>query len=119
MNTHEENKAEGQKPKRCSITGNLCLTDTWNLDNPPDCHCGNLMRQVQDPLYDKIEALEWDIDDLQTELSDIENGSYDKSMVLDIFREIEREIWLMILNNSHKSLEDLQKLVLDRTRSLL
>jgi len=33
------------KPK-CSITGHECGTDTWNLNNPPNCWCGNLCREI-------------------------------------------------------------------------
>lgn len=28
----------------CPITGNPCLTDTWDLNNPPDCSCGRMVR---------------------------------------------------------------------------
>lgn len=29
---------------RCEITGNLCGTDTWAKDSPPDCRCGQIER---------------------------------------------------------------------------
>jgi len=29
----------------CSITGNQCGTDTWDLANPPNCWCGRLIRE--------------------------------------------------------------------------
>ena len=32
----------------CTLTGNKCLTDTWNLASPPDCSCGRLVRQINE-----------------------------------------------------------------------
>lgn len=40
----------------CTITGNKCLTDTWNLHDPPNCSCGNLVRQ-QNELRDQLAEL--------------------------------------------------------------
>lgn len=34
---------------RCTITGNPCLSDTWQKGNPPDCHCGAIVRGCLPP----------------------------------------------------------------------
>lgn len=102
-----------EQVKRCPKTGNLCLTDTWNLDDPPDCHCGNLVRKVQEPLFkdidnllDKIDALECDLMDLEEENDEL------KSLMghLDFIRNMEKEMWLVLNGNSDMNIAAFQEL---------
>lgn len=42
---YAQGKTDERKDRRCSITGNQCLTDTWASDRPHDCHCGRMFAQ--------------------------------------------------------------------------
>ena len=43
--TYEQRRALAAEGPRCPLTGNPCLTDTWQLSDPPACNCGNLVRE--------------------------------------------------------------------------
>lgn len=59
--TYEQRRALAADGPRCSLTGNPCLTDTWQLSNPPNCNCGKLVRgnlRLQQELKDAKAAAE-------------------------------------------------------------
>lgn len=38
-------RTSNERYPSCPLTGNQCLTDTWDLSDPPNCSCGRLVRE--------------------------------------------------------------------------